>query len=55
MEQIFRVGIIGAGKIAGSMAETVGRMPEACLYAIASRSMEKAREFKDKWGAEKDY
>ena len=55
MEQIFRVGIIGAGKIAGSMAETVGRMPEACLYAIASRSMEKAREFKDKWGAEKAY
>ena len=55
MEQIFRVGIIGAGKIAGSMAETVGRMPEACLYAIASRSMEKAREFKDKWGVEKAY
>ena len=55
MEQIFRVGIIGAGKIAASMAETVGRMPEACLYAIASRSIEKAREFKDKWGAEKAY
>lgn len=55
MEQIFRVGIIGAGSIAASMAETVGRMPEAHLYAIASRSIEKAREFQDKWGAEKAY
>ena len=55
MEQIFRVGIIGAGSIAASMAETVGRMPEAHLYAIASRSIEKAREFQNKWGAEKAY
>lgn len=55
MEQIFRVGIIGAGSIAASMAETVGRIPEAHLYAIASRSIEKAREFQNKWGAEKAY
>ena len=55
MEQLFRVGIIGAGHIAALMAETVRRMPDAHLYAIASRSLEKAREFQDKWGVEKAY
>lgn len=55
MEQLFRVGIIGAGHIAALMAETVCRMPDAHLYAIASRSLEKARDFQNKWGVEKAY
>lgn len=55
MEQLFRVGIIGAGHIAALMAETVRRMPDAHLYAIASRSLEKARDFQNKWGVEKAY
>lgn len=55
MEQLFRVGIIGAGHIAALMAETVRRMPDAHLYAIASRNLEKARDFQNKWGAEKAY
>lgn len=55
MEQLFRVGIIGAGHIAALMAETVRRMPDAHLYAIASRSLEKAQEFQNKWNVEKAY
>lgn len=55
MDQLFRVGIIGAGHIAALMAETVCRMPDAHLYAIASRNLEKARAFQDKWGVEKAY
>lgn len=55
MDQLFRVGIIGAGHIAALMAETVRRMPDAHLYAIASRNLEKARAFQDKWGVEKAY
>lgn len=30
-------------------------MPDAHLYAIASRSLEKARDFQNKWGVEKAY
>lgn len=55
MDQLFRVGIIGAGHIAALMAETVRRMPDAHLYAIASRSLEKAQEFQNKWNVEKAY
>ncbi len=40
-----RVGIIGAGRIAVVMADTLNRMKGATAYAIASRSMEKAQAF----------
>ena len=35
-------GIIGAGRIAEKMAYTIMNMPEVNMYAIASRSIEKA-------------
>ena len=40
-----KVGIIGAGKIAAVMADTVSRMRGAEMYAVASRSIDKAMEF----------
>ncbi|MGN0249085.1 MAG: Gfo/Idh/MocA family protein [Lachnospiraceae bacterium] len=40
-----KVGIIGAGKIAAVMADTVSRMRGAEMYAVASRNMDKAMEF----------
>ena len=48
-------GIIGAGNIAGTMATTLNQMREPNAYAIASRSMKKAEEFKEKFHMEKAY
>lgn len=50
-----RIGIIGAGKIAKKMALTINSMEDASLYAIASRSMEKAEEFAKMFQIEKAY
>lgn len=51
----FKVGILGAGHIAEKMAWTLTQMPEAEAYAIASRSMEKALYFQEKYGFAKAY
>lgn len=52
----FRVAILGAGNIAGQMAKALqGISDEVVLYAVASRSMEKAEAFCEKWGFEKAY
>lgn len=40
-----KVGILGAGRIAATMADTITKMKTAECYAVASRSMEKAMEF----------
>ncbi len=50
-----RMGILGAGNIAGSMAFTVNKMEDATLYAVASRNSKKAEEFADKYHVEKYY
>lgn len=56
---MMKVAILGAGGIACSMARTLqgmkakGRPVE--LYAVASRSLDKARAFADKWGFQKAY
>ena len=44
-----RLGIVGAGWIAEKMAQTVQGLKDVENYAIASRSMEKAEAFRDKW------
>ena len=50
------IGIIGAGSIAGTMARTVAAIPEkAKIYAIASRSLEKAQEFAREFNIPKAY
>ncbi|MGN1021285.1 MAG: Gfo/Idh/MocA family protein [Aristaeellaceae bacterium] len=56
---MMNVAILGAGAIAGSMAQTLQGMKAkgrpVALYAVASRSGERARAFAEKWGAEKAY
>lgn len=46
-----KVGILAAGGIAGTMARTINnlRHPEVELYAVASRSQERANEFAQKY------
>lgn len=58
MEICLKVGILGAGNIAGSMAEALSGLQKkgkACAYAVASRSREKASEFAQKWKIPKAY
>ncbi len=50
-----RIGIIGAGGIAAVMADTAGQMKEAEIYAVASRSAEKAKAFAERYGAARAY
>ena len=50
-----RVGIIGAGGIAEKMAKTIRGLKDVENYAIASRSIEKAEAFKEKWNVTKAY
>jgi dihydrodiol dehydrogenase / D-xylose 1-dehydrogenase (NADP) len=51
----FRWGIIGLGSIARKFAEGLVAVPSAELYAVASRSREKAEEFGGDFGAKKRY
>lgn len=48
--KILRVGIIGAGWIANKMAEALAPLMQAEVYAIASRTYQKALDFAEKWG-----
>ena len=41
---MMKVGIMGAGKIAGIMAGTLAGMQEACAYAVAARELERAEK-----------
>lgn len=50
-----RVGIIGAGWIADKMVEALSPLDEAEVLAIASRSLEKARQFADERGISRAY
>ena len=50
-----KIGIIGAGSIAGTVAATLMQMPEVVCYAVASRDLEKAEAFAAKYGFQKAY
>src|SRR5690606_10391335 len=50
-----RWGIIGLGKIAHKFATDLATVPNAQLYAVASRTQEKAEEFAQKHNAVKAY
>lgn len=54
---MIRVGIVGAGGIAGTMARTLNGMDpaDAVLAAIASRDLKKAESFAETFGAPKAY
>lgn len=49
------LAILGAGRIAGTMANTVNQMSEVNLYAVASRSLERAENFAKEYNIEKAY
>ena len=49
------VGILGAGRIAVAMAQTLNGMEDACAYAVASRDIRRAEEFAEKNHVEKAY
>ena len=49
------VGILGAGRIAVAMAQTLNGMEAACAYAVASRDIRRAEEFAEKNHVEKAY
>ena len=54
-DNIMRVGIIGSGWIAEKAARTLRETENCEAYAIGSRSMERAKEFADRWGIPKAY
>lgn len=54
-KKTYNWGIIGPGKIAGKFAEDLEHVPGAKLYAIASRSLDRAQEFSSRFNATKSY
>ena len=49
------MAIVGAGNIAGKMAATIREMETVESYAVASRDLERARQFAKKYGFKKVY
>ena len=49
------IGILGAGKIAGVMADTINKMAGVELYAVGSRTLEKANAFAGEFDIDKAY
>lgn len=45
-----KIGILGAGRIAATLAETMNKMPEVECYGVASRDLEKAKAFAKEHG-----
>ncbi len=43
------IGILGAGHIAEKMSDTINKMKNVSLYAVASRTTEKAKQFAEKF------
>lgn len=55
MKFSMKIGILGPGKIARTVAPVLAAMPEIQCYAAASRSLEKAEAFAKEFGFEKAY
>lgn len=55
MSKPVKIGILGAGHIAATLAYTMRHMEEVECYGVASRSLEKAQEFAEKHGFLKAY
>lgn len=51
----FNVGIMGTGKIAGVMADTIKRMKNVKVYAVASRQQIRADAFAGRYSCKKAY
>lgn len=52
---MLKTGILGTGKIARKMVQTVAEMEEAEIYAVGSRTVKRAKEFADQYGIQKAY
>lgn len=50
-----KIGILGAGNIAGTLAQTMSRMSEVTCYAVAARELDRAEAFGTRYGFEKAY
>lgn len=50
-----KIGILGAGNIAGTLAQTMRQMPEVECYAVAARELGRAEDFSKKYGFTKAY
>lgn len=50
-----RVAIMGTGRIAGTMADTLKEMKGVTCYAVGSRTQKKAEQFASKYGIKKAY
>lgn len=50
-----RIGVLGTGKIAGILSETFAQMSEIECYGVASRTLDKAKEFAEKYHYAKYY
>lgn len=55
VSKVIHWGIIGAGKIASEFAKDINEVPNSRLYAIASRDVEKAKNFNREFNIEKAY
>jgi len=54
-KKIFNWGVLGPGKIAHKFVQDLLTLPNARLHAVASRSIDRAREFADKYDATHAY
>lgn len=50
-----KIGILGAGRIAGTMAATIREMDQAKNYAVAARDHDRAEAFAKEYGVEQAY
>jgi predicted dehydrogenase len=55
MDELFRWGIIGPGRIAHRFAEGLKVIKDASLYAVGSTSAERAQSFAGQYHAQKAY
>ena len=55
MNKIYQWGILGAGKIAEKFCTALNFVERANVYAVASRNIDNAKEYADRFGAEKVY
>ncbi len=55
MSKTYNWAVIGCGKIAGKFSNDLKLLPNAKLYAAASRDLSKAQTFADNFGYEKAY
>lgn len=53
--KIYNWAVLGCGKIANKMAHDLKLLPNACLYAAASRDYQRAQNFATEWGFDVAY